>query len=235
MIKCIAVDDSPLALDLLEDYISQVDFLVLERRCSSAIEAAEILHKGKIDLMFLDIQMPDFSGLDLLKSLDKKCKVILTTSFTQYAVEGFNLEVTDYLLKPFSFDRFLKAVNKVKANLKSEDISGVSLKEKDDKYIFIKSGYDSVKIFLNDILYIEALKDYVQVFTPAGKVLSLMSMGEILAELPEDEFIRVHRSYIVPFSKISLISPRKIFIGQKEIPLGEVFRTPFFDKVNRKK
>lgn len=226
MIRCIAVDDSPLALDLLEDYSKRTGILSLEHKCTNALEAAKILSKGKYDLVFLDIQMPDFSGIDLAKNISKPTRIIFTTAYPDYAVEGFNLDATDYLLKPFSFERFSKAVNKVVEQMQKEKLS-LQLPVTEDKFIYVRSGYDTIKILLRDIYYIEALKDYIQVFTAHGKIMSLVSMKEILHMLPGEEFVRVHRSFIVPLSKISKVSPKRIFIGKKEIPLGDVYRPVF--------
>ncbi len=233
MIRCLAVDDSPLALDLLESYIQKVDFLSLERKCNNAVEAIDVLGKNNIDVVFLDIQMPDVTGIDLLKTLHKKPKVIFTTAYPEYAVEGFDLDATDYLLKPFSFERFLKAVQKVQSQLLAEQENEISENEK--TFLFVKSGYESVKIFLQDILYVEAMKDYVQFVTPGKKILSLKSMKDVLEEVPEEEFIRVHRSFIVSKSKITKVTSQKIFIGQHEIPLGDIFRPAFLEWFNEKK
>jgi DNA-binding LytR/AlgR family response regulator len=226
MIKCIAVDDSPLALDLLDDYAKRTGILSLEHKCTNALEAAKILSKGKYDLVFLDIQMPDFSGIDLAKNIRKPTKVIFTTAYPDYAVEGFNLDAADYLLKPFSFARFSKAVSKVAEQLKKEKLSQQAPLEA-DKFIYVRSGYDTIRILLRDIDYIEAMKDYIQVFTAHGKIMSLISMKDMLSVLPCEEFVRVHRSFIVPLSKISKVSPKRIFVGKKEIPLGDVYRPSF--------
>lgn len=233
MIRCIAVDDSPLALDLLESYISKVEDLSLERKCTNAIEATDVLGKTKIDLIFLDIQMPDVTGIELLKTMRVRPKVIFTTAFPDYAVEGFDLDATDYLLKPFSFERFVKAVNKVRTQL---DIGrSHEQQDKEPQHIFVRSGYDTVKIFLDDILYVEAMKDYVRFVTKTQKFLSLKSMKEVITELPEDQFIRVHRSFIVPKAKISRVSPQKLSVDKYEIPIGESFRSAFFDWFNKQR
>lgn len=234
MIRCIAVDDSPLALSLLEDYINRVDFLALEHKFTSAVEAAKTLRKGNYDLVFLDIQMPDFSGLDLARNIGPKTKLIFTTAYPDFALEGFDLDAVDYLLKPFSFERFMKAVNKAAAQLHNERTATAAGVVSEDRFIFVRSGYETVKIFLKDISYIEAMKDYIQVFTPGKKIISLMSMKEILALLPQDEFVRVHRSYIVPLSKVTRVSSRKVVVEDKEIPLGEVFRASFMEMMSKR-
>jgi two-component system LytT family response regulator len=231
MIRCAIIDDSPLAVDLLTDYIQKVDFLRLEHTFTNAVESLVFLERGNVDLLFLDIQMPEISGIELMKKLNKKTKVIFTTAFSKYAVDGFNLNAVDYLLKPFSFERFLEAVNKVKTQMESEKI--LFSASKDDAFIFVKSGYESIKVYFKDILYIEALKDYVQIFTTEKKILALLSMKNFLAELPQDNFIRVHRSYIVSLSKITKVSTTKIEVGLKVIPLGNLFRSSFLEKMSK--
>lgn len=227
MIRCIAVDDSPLALDLLENYISKIDDLVLERKCTNAIEAAGVLEQVKVDLLFLDIQMPDITGIELLKSMRVRPKVIFTTAFPDYAVEGFNLDAVDYLLKPYSYERFEKAVNKVRSQIEADRVTESPAGEA--PHIFVRSGYDTVKILLDDIVYVEAMKDYVRYVTSNQKFLSLKSMKDVIGELPPDKFIRVHRSYIVPKSKITRVSPHHLYVDTNEIPIGESFRTAFFE------
>ncbi len=222
MINCIAIDDSPLALELIEDYIHKINYLHLVKSCTNALEAIESLRKGNVDLLFLDIHMPDISGIDLLRSLKVKPKIIFTTAYPNYALEGFNQNASDYLLKPFSLERFKVAVEKVDRQLKLEGRKSI---EKD--HIFIKSGYESLKIEIKDILYIEALKDYIQIFTAEQKILSLMSMKDILEMLPAEKFKRVHRSFIISADKISRVAPRKVYIGTKEVPLGDIYRDAF--------
>jgi two-component system LytT family response regulator len=229
MIRCIAIDDSSLALDLLEDYIRKVDYLQLVKRCQSAVEAAAIIRKGTIDLIFLDIQMPDITGIDLLKSLNPKPKVIFTTAFPNYAVEGFNQDAVDYLLKPFSFERFKKACDKAEQLLKLE-----SNASKPEECIFIKCGYETVKVNIQEILYIESLKDYIQIFTPEKKLLTLMSMKEILNILPTGQFVHTHRSFAIALNKISSLAGRKIMIGDKEIPVGDIYRKEFQELLKSK-
>jgi len=230
MINCLAIDDSPLALELLEKYIGDIGYLRLIKSCTNALEAIEILRKGNVDLIFLDIQMPDITGIDLLKSLKVKPKIIFTTAYPNYALEGFNQNASDYLLKPFSFERFKIAVEKVNRQLQLE-----KNEESDNEFIFVKSGYETIKIQIKNILYIEALKDYIQIFTKEQKILSLMSMKEILELLPFGEFIRVHRSYIISAGKITKVAPRRIYIGEKEIPIGNIHRDEFAKFLKEKK
>ncbi|MGZ4098977.1 MAG: LytR/AlgR family response regulator transcription factor [Bacteroidia bacterium] len=230
MMRCLAIDDSSLALDLLEDYIGRVDYLHLVKRCQSALEAGEILRKENIDLIFLDIQMPDITGIDLLKSLSHKPKVIFTTAYPNYAIEGFNLSAIDYLLKPFSFERFKTATDKAFLQLKLENSQ-----VKHENFIFIKSGYDTIKIRLQDIIYIEAQRDYIQIFTKEKKIMTLMSMKDILNMLPPDNFARIHRSFIVAIDKISGFSGKKVFVETKEIPVGDIYRKDFQKLLKEKK
>lgn len=230
MIKCLAIDDEPLALDVLEDFIAKVPFLKLVKACTSAMEAVETLHKEDIQLLFLDIQMPQVSGVQFLKSLNYHPKVIFTTAYSDYALEGFNLDAVDYLLKPFTFERFLKAVNKAfqQINMQGKDNEMAVEKE----YMFVKSGYDTVKVKFGDIRYIEGLKDYVKIHTTDKTVIALMSMKALEDSLP-DNFIRVHRSFIIDFERITLVKKRKVFISEVEIPIGEVYRDAFMDRLSR--
>ena len=230
MIRCLTIDDSPLALDLLDDYIAKIPGLKLVARCNNAFDAIELIRKGRIDLIFLDIQMPDINGIELLKSVSQKPKVIFTTAFPNYAIEGFELDAVDYLLKPFTFARFKKAADKAIQLIRMENnplpVSNT---------IFVKSGYETVRIQVHDITYIEALKDYIQIFTTSQKILSLMSMKEILALLPPGEFARVHRSYIVALRKITRVSARKVMIDSKEIPIGDNYKTAFQELLRERK
>lgn len=230
MIRCISLDDSPLALELLENYISGISYLYLVKSCNNASEAIEILEKENIDLVFLDIQMPDITGIDLLKSLKVKPKVIFTTAYSNYAIEGFNQNASDYLLKPFSMERFKTAVEKVSLQLQLERKPQPAA-----EYIFVKSGYETVKINIKNILYIEALKDYIQIFTEEKKVLTLMSMVQILKALPLGEFLRAHRSFIIAIDKITKIATKKIHVGKKEIPIGDIYREEFQKLLKSKK
>ena len=239
MIRCIAIDDESLALDLIEDNIRKVPFLELVRRFKSGYEAMEFLQVEKIDLLFLDIQMPDISGIQFLKSLKNKPLVIFTTAYEKYALEGFELDVIDYLLKPFSFDRFLKAVNKARdyIHLKEKNISdetGNPIKAQAG-YIFVKADYKLVKINFNEILYIEGLKDYIKIFTGGKPVLTLLSLKSLEEKLPSADFVRVHRSYIVAVNKIQFIQRSFIHIGDKEIPFSDNYKEQLLSIINQNK
>lgn len=230
MIKCLVIDDEPLAIDVLEDFIAKVPFLNLVKGCTSAMEAIEVLHQEDVQLLFLDIQMPQVSGVQFLKSLDYRPKVIFTTAYSDYALEGFNLDAVDYLLKPFTFERFLKAVNKAYQQITLQNKS--SEVNADKEYMFVKSGYDTVKVKFDEILYIEGLKDYVKIHTTGKTVIALMSM-RILEETLPDNFIRVHRSYIIDFERVSMVQKRKVFIDKLEIPIGEVYRDAFMERISK--
>lgn len=237
MIRCIAIDDEPLALDVLEDFIAQVPFLELVKTCQSAVEALELLHHEKIQLIFLDIQMPQISGVQFLKSLEKRPKVIFTTAYSDYALEGFNLDAVDYLLKPFTFERFLKAVNKAYQQIHLKPVDSATPEKnlpQPKEYMFVKSGYDIIKVRYDEIRYIEGLKDYVKIHTNGKTIISLMSMKVLAEELPGN-FVRVHRSFIVNFERITLVQKRKVHIQQVEIPIGEVYREAFLEKLKQER
>jgi len=215
MITCIAIDDEPLALQLVTQYCEKVPFLQLKKVFTNPDEATAYLQQQSIDLIFLDIQMPDISGLQFYKNLTHKVPVIFTTAFKDYAVEGFNVDAVDYLLKPFEFDRFLKAVYKAK-----EYIEFLSSQDVQMSSIFVKVNYEMMKINLKEIDLIEALDDYVKIYIKPAPVLTLMTLKNIHEKLPAKEFARVHRSYVVPLAKIEKFSKNKIVVAGKEIPIG---------------
>jgi DNA-binding LytR/AlgR family response regulator len=239
MIRCIAIDDELLALDLIEDNMKKLPFLELVKKCKGAFEAMDVLRKEQIDLIFLDIQMPDVSGIQLLKTLKTKPLVIITTAYEKYATEGFNLDVIDYLLKPYSFERFLKAVNKASEYIELRDKGAIQESVKEGSvhpnYLFVRADYKLVKIDLANVLYIEGLKDYVKIYMGDKPVLTQMSMKALEEKLPPKEFVRVHRSFIVSFSKIDFIQKQMLTIGQKEIPISENYRDQLFSMINNDK
>ncbi|HET9569908.1 MAG TPA: LytTR family DNA-binding domain-containing protein [Bacteroidales bacterium] len=222
MISCIAVDDEPLALELMETYIGQVPGLELLSTFSDTISAWSFLKKNPVDLVFLDIHMPDINGIQLAKSLHRKNPmVIFTTAFSKYAVEGFNVEAIDYLLKPIEFSRFMEAVNKVFEQKTSRQIT---LPMEDEQAIFVKSDYQNVRIVTRDIQYIEGFDDYIRIHVDTGKsIYTLMSLKSILEKLPSTDFLRVHRSYIVPIKRIKRIHNQHVQLGEKEIPIGKSY------------
>jgi len=224
MLNCIAVDDEKLVLDLLVDNIKKVPFLHLVKRCRNAMEAADVLHKEQVDLIFLDIQMPGLNGLEFLQSLQNPPMVIFVTAYKEHALEGFNLNAIDYLLKPVSFERFLKACNKAYEFYKLRQKS--VLKEDQADYFFVYVEYNLVKVSFTEILYIEGMKDYVKIFITSSPkpVITKMSMKAMEEKLPADKFIRVHKSYIVSADKITVIKRDLIVIGQAEIPVSDFYK-----------
>ena len=238
-IRCLIVDDEMLARDLLEDNIKKIPFLELVQTCKSAMDAMEVLRSQSVDLIFLDIQMPDISGVQLLKSLHHKPLVIFTTAFSKYATEGFDLDVIDYLLKPYSFERFLKAVNKVHEYMGLRDRAALQSNPREvvasPNYLFVKADYKLYKINLKDILYIEGLKDYVKIYAGEKPVVTQISMKALEEKLPSQDFIRVHRSFIVAFNKIDFVQKHMLTIGKKEIPISEHYRDPLFKIIHYEK
>lgn len=229
VIKCISVDDEPLALRLMEDYISKVSFLEPVAFCADGIEASKILQQRPIDLVFLDIQMPGLTGLDLIRSQPGKSMFILTTAYEKFALEGYNLDVVDYLLKPVEFSRFLQAANKAKELF---DLRHNSLRqESTDEYFFVNIEYSLVKVIINEVEWIEGVRDYVKIHLKTGKPLMVrMSMKSIEEKLPETKFIRIHKSYIVAIKSIHSIRKNSIFIGANELPIGETYK-PGIDNI----
>ncbi len=219
MITAIAIDDEPLALKLITQHCEKIEFLNLKKVFTNPDEALTYLKENKIDLIFLDIQMPDINGLQLYKKLSAPApQVIFTTAYKDFAVEGFNVDAIDYLLKPFDFDRFNKAINKAK-----EYIEFLSIQEVSHNALFVKVNYEMLKINLKDIEFIEALDDYIKIHIKPIPILTLMTLKNVLEKLPSQEFIRIHRSYIVPISKIKKFSKNKVIIGGKELPVGSSY------------
>lgn len=216
-IKCIIVEDEPLAAKLLADYISQVPFLKLQSKFKDALTAAEYLRENDVDLIFLDINLPKLKGMAFLKTLTDPPAVIITTAYHQYAVEGFNLNVTDYLLKPFEFDRFLTAVNKVTSD-------GVKQNSESKDYIFLNIQKKKVKILFSELVYIESQREYVKLVTMKRSYLSKMSTHEIENLLPADQFRRIHRSFIISLNKIDSYTAETVEVNGLSIPIGRDYR-----------
>ncbi len=231
--NCIAVDDEPLALNLIEDFTKKIPFLNHVKSCKNAFEAIDVIQKEQIDLVFLDINMPDISGIELIKNIENKPLVIFTTAYSEYAVQGFELSAVDYLVKPFLFERFFKAVNKAYElyNLKNKKVVLGAENKTDEEYIFVKADYSSIKVCLKDILYLEGLKDYVKIHTKERKILTLITMKKIEERLPSSNFIRVHRSFIVAIDKIESIQRNRIIINEKWIPIGNSYKTDFYKRI----
>lgn len=239
LLRCIAIDDESLALDLVEDNIAKVPFLKMEARCRNAFEAIEYLQNNPVDLIFLDIQMPGLTGVQFLEGLTQKPMVIFVTAYQQYAVEGFNLDVIDYVLKPISFERFLKASHKALDFYKNKlalQVQG-SVSESKVDYIFIHADYSLMKIMLDDILYIEGLKDYIKIHVRTQKfpVVCRMTMKLIAEKLPADSFLRIHKSYIVSLKKIESIRNQKVKIGENHIPLSDSYSEQFYQTIGYQK
>ena len=239
MIRCLVVDDEPLALHILEDYISKMPFLELVKVTTNPIEALQLVQQGNIDLVFLDVQMPELTGIQFLRIANGKSKVILTTAYSQYALEGYELDVIDYLLKPIAFDRFFKSVQKaqtiIQPSAKPEiKVEAVAQNDFLSDFIFVKTEHKIQKVYLNDILFIEGLKDYISIFTPGERIITLQNMKKMEDALPEKHFIRVHKSYIVSINKIDSIERSRIFIGDKIIPVGDTYREEFFKIIDGK-
>jgi two-component system, LytTR family, response regulator len=228
MITAIAIDDEPLALQLIDGYIEKTPGLKLAGKFDNPLDAMEFLSKEAVDLIFLDIQMPDLTGIEFTRSLVKGPKVIFTTAYEKYALEGFRLDVVDYLLKPFSYEEFLRAVQKAQRLIKLEERLPDQV-EANNEFLFLKSDYKIKRINFNDILYIEGLKDYVKVYTQnsAKPVLSLTTMKLIESKLPQTKFMRVHRSFIVNLGKIDTIERSRIVFGKVYIPVSEQYKEQF--------
>jgi two-component system LytT family response regulator len=224
MLQCLAVDDEPLALHLLEDYLSRVPDMQLVAKCGDAFEAGKILRSQPIDLMFLDIQMPGLTGLKFIESLSHKPMIILVTAYEQFALEGYTLDVVDYLLKPVELDRFMKACNKAWElhQLKSAGTNP----QKGPGYFFVNADYSLLKIQFDDISWIEGLRDYIKIHlkSTSRPVVVRMSVKGVEAELPGSGFIRVHKSYIVSINDITAIRKNSVFIKDQEIPVGDTYR-----------
>ncbi len=218
MISCIAIDDEPLALQLINQYCEKIPFLQLKKVFTNPDEAKAYLLANKTDLIFLDIQMPDINGVQFYKNLLHKPAVIFTTAFKDYAVDGFNVDAIDYLLKPFEYDRFLKAAYKAK-----EYIDFLSSQDLQLNSLYIKVNYEMMKINLKDIDLIEALDDYIKIHIKPTPVLTLMTLKNMQEKLPQKEFVRVHRSYIVPINKVEKFSKNKLVVAGKEIPIGSSY------------
>lgn len=221
-IKCLIVDDEPLATQLLEHHARQVPFLEVAATAPNAIKAFELLATASFDLMFLDIKMPHLSGIEFLKNLKHPPRTIFTTAYRDFALDGFELEATDYLLKPITFERFLKAVERVARAMEPPQ---PSVRSDEKRFMILKSGPKNHKVYLDDILYIESLKDYVRVFLSNGKnIVSKHKISDIEAELSSAHFVRVHRSFIVNGQKITAYTASEVEIGEVEVPIGTLYR-----------
>ena len=230
---CIIVEDEPLAAEVLEDYISQVPFLQLTSKCCDAIFALEVLQKEKVELIFLDIHLPKLKGLDFLKSLDNPPKIILTSAYDEYALQGYELNVVDYLLKPIEFGRFIMAVNKVrqqKGTFQLEDTSQTTIER---PFLFFNVGKKKVKMFLDEILYIESLKEYIRIVSGDKSILTKFQLGQTEDLLKNKNFLRIHRSFIVARDKIDAFSATDIEIQGKLIPIGRSYKEQVYANLEK--
>ncbi|WCT14794.1 LytR/AlgR family response regulator transcription factor [Mucilaginibacter jinjuensis] len=236
MIRCLAVDDEAYATKIIADYINKIPFLELAGTTTSAIDALSQVQQGNIDLVFLDIQMPDLTGIQFLKLCGNKCKVILTTAYPEYALDGFEHDVIDYLLKPVAFDRFYKAAQKA-LNIINPTVSQAApvtenqpIVNPPSDYMFIKgeSKNKFLKVDYHDILYIEGLKNYVSVFTTSQRIVTYQTLRDMESTLPQPPFYRVHKSYIISIDKIRMVDGNTVYIQDQSIPIGDTYRDDFF-------
>jgi DNA-binding LytR/AlgR family response regulator len=240
-INCIAIDDEPLALEIIKDYCSKVPFLNLIRTFDNAVESIEFIRTNKLDLLFLDIQMEELTGIQLLHALKYRPHVIFTTAYDSYAIQGFELDVMDYLLKPISFERFVKSVDKVyekmqadeRLKVKAEPATGGSPPE--ESYFFVKTETRMEKVRYADVLYIEGMGDYWRIITTSKKIMTLLNYKKLEEILPQNQFIRVHKSFIVAIDKIDSIERNRIKIADRLIPVSETFHKAFFDMIEKRK
>lgn len=225
MLKAIALDDEPPALRVIAHFCSQVDFIDLQKTFARTDEALQYLQTHPIDLLFLDINMPSMSGIEFYKAIPQEAMVIFTTAYAEYAVEGFNLSAIDYLLKPFTFDRFLQGVHK------AQEYQLFLQKNETPQYLFVKADYSVYKIVFSDILFIEGLDDYLKIHVEKSKpIVARMTMKAMVEKLPAKDFIRVHRSFIVPFSRIENVRNKVIMLQNEDIPIGASYETEFFKR-----
>lgn len=227
-INIIIIDDELPAIQQLENYVKRVPFLELLQSFDNAIEPINFLKHQRVDLIFLDIEMDNFTGLQFIKTLTHKPKIILTTAYDQYAIEAFNLNVTDYLLKPISFERFLQSVDKVYDTLSESQSYEENTEKYKRDYTFLKTEFRLQRVDFKDIMFIMGQKEYLQVHTQNERIMTLMNFKEMESILPEEEFVRVHKSYIVSISKIENIEKHRIYIGKEIIPIGESYREHFY-------
>jgi two-component system, LytTR family, response regulator len=240
-IRCIAIDDEPLALDIIRDYSSKVPFLELIRTFDNAVESIEFIRNNQIDLLFLDIQMEELTGIQLLNALKSRPYVIFTTAYDSYAIQGFDLDVIDYMLKPISFERFVKGVDKVYEKmhvehlLKTKPESASAAAPPEESFFFVKTETRMEKVRYSDVLYIEGMGDYWRIITTTKKIMTLLNYKKLEELLPPRQFVRVHKSFIVAMDKIDSVERNRIKIADRMIPISETFRKTFFDLIEKKK
>ena len=228
-IRCLIIDDEPPAREIIRRYVQEIPSLQLMGECANAIQALTVLQQQSIDLLFLDIRMPQLNGTDFIKTLKNPPKVIFTTAFSEYALEGYELDVVDYLMKPIRFDRFLKAVNKayplhVSSPAQKPVVASVVEEKKNESFVYFRADRKMVKVMLDDILYIESMKDYVKVYTLQAVIITKQSISSVEAMLPDKLFVRTHRSFIVSINKIKSFTNELVEIDKTDIPIGKLFR-----------
>jgi DNA-binding LytR/AlgR family response regulator len=226
MMRCLIIDDEPLARELLESYLAKIEELKLVKSCSNALEAFTFLQEKPIDLIFLDIEMPQASGIELLRSLKNKPAVILTTAYREYAFEAYDLDVVDYMLKPINFDRFLRGIGKIK-QLKPYDSSGevaIPNSSFEEAYLYMKENREMKKVYLKDILYIESLRDYVRVKMTNKEIITYQKISYLEQKLPQQKFIRIHRSFMIALDKVRAFSQNNVRINNIDLPIGRNYK-----------
>ena len=240
-INCIAVDDEPLALKIIKEYSGKISFLNLIRTFDNAIDVIDFLKTNRVELMFLDIQMEELNGIQLIKVLMNRPKVILTTAYDSFAIKSYELDVTDYLLKPFSFERFTKAVNRAydqimleKGSVPVHTATSNDAGKNEESYFFVKTEFRLQKVDFSDILYIEGQGDYQCIVTTKGKIMTLQNFSRLMASLPSETFIRVHKSFIVSINQIEKIERNRIRIGDKSIPISLTYKDQFFNTLEKR-
>lgn len=222
-IKCIIIDDEPLAGEVIETHLNEFSNMQLLAKYTNPLDALSIIESGEVDAVFIDINMPKMNGLDFIKSLDAKPYFIITTAYREYAVESFDLDVFDYLVKPVPFTRFLKSINKLSQKMMLEQATGAAQPKTDKSFIFLKVDKKLIKIKFEDIYFIESLKDYIKVFTKSGDYLAHKSLSGITEELPDNLFLRIHRSFTVALDKIQAVEGNSVLIADKRIPIGRKY------------
>ncbi|MFT5834519.1 MAG: DNA-binding LytR/AlgR family response regulator [Cognaticolwellia sp.] len=235
MINCLLVDDEPLAMDIIASYLAKIPGFKVVTTCKNALEAFDVLQKEEIDLMFLDIQMPQLNGIEFVKTLKNPPKIIFTTAFRDYAIEGFELNAVDYLLKPISFGRFMKAINKIHRKPEIETINPLesqTVSSNFEPFLYIKMDKRILKVYLDEIIYVESQKDYVRIVTEEKDVVTKQKISYLEERLPKDKFLRVHRSYIVPINRITAFSTTNIEIDEIELPIGRSYKQFVTDALN---
>ncbi|MGD8780525.1 MAG: response regulator transcription factor [Ignavibacteria bacterium] len=231
--NCLAIDDEPLALNVIKEHCKKVNSINLIATYTNAIDAITEINNNKIDLIFLDIEMPKITGLEFIKSLSNPPLIIFTTAFPNHAIDGFELDAVDYLLKPISFEKFLKAVNKASIRLAAKKGDLFSQNNKPAEYLFVKVDYSTVKVSFSEINYVEGLKDYIKIYTNEKPIITKSTIKHMESKLPTELFVRVHKSYIISINKIDKIEYNHIIIGQTKIPIGLQFKDSFYEKIDR--